>query len=677
MYINITYFDYGGIIVDFDKKAAIIAKYINDSRHSQSVMINGEWGVGKTFFVEKKLLALDELKDYTIIKYSLYGVQSYEQVNSELQKRILLKMIEKKEFKIKNKKIKMPKKLLNFAPNAIDIILNRFGFKPNDLDDIINKFDFNKAKLLIIFDDLERVGMDINEVLGIINSYVEEKQIKVIIIANENEIGSSRVSTNLPQKFAVASNPIISLEIDKKESSATISNKNSKQSNSTSYNYNALIERTKTLFSNDIIYKSIKEKLIGLTVTIHADFHGLYEKLVDEYTKETQSNIILKDNKDAVLTILQETNCQNLRTFIFAIVTFDDIYMIIDNNIHKNKDANQHDRYNNLLNKEYINILKYVFYTSIMYKSGKLDDQKSDNSLSSYMDYLIRGINKYSFVNKYVFSHEIDETKVINEIDAVIKEMIDYQEEENKKDTLAFYKINSYGWLDYTDNEVVNLFDQLYNELLDEKYDIRFFKDIISSLLHIDYNFDKKDKLKHTYNEYITLMEKYIEQHDLKEHQLDLLEITTFDNEFKKKYDDFVQPLLSATRRKEICSTNDGIKEIFDSEQWGEEFYKYCRDNRSYFIDNRHFLSLFDISIIQKHLEESSNSEIREFSMAICSVYDFNNIRDFFKSDINNLKAIIDKLDIICNDENTNCTTKLVIDMYLSKLKDKLSLLEK
>ena len=64
-----------------EKEAKIIADYINEPRYTQAVLINGEWGVGKTFFVNNILL--NELTDYIVIRYSLYGVQSSKQWNCQ------------------------------------------------------------------------------------------------------------------------------------------------------------------------------------------------------------------------------------------------------------------------------------------------------------------------------------------------------------------------------------------------------------------------------------------------------------------------------------------------------------------------------------------------------------------------------------------------------------------
>lgn len=65
--------------------------------------------------------------------------------------------------------------------------MEKIGFESDDLNELLSTIEFDKSKIIIIFDDLERVGIEINEVLGIINSFVECHKTKVIIIANEKK----------------------------------------------------------------------------------------------------------------------------------------------------------------------------------------------------------------------------------------------------------------------------------------------------------------------------------------------------------------------------------------------------------------------------------------------------------------------------------------------------------
>ena len=93
-------------------------------------------------------------------------------------------------------------------------------------------------------------------------------------------------------------------------------------------------------------------------------------------------------------------------------------------------------------------------------------------------------------------------------------------------------------------------------------------------------------------------------------------------------------------------------------------------------MDSHRFLASFDMDLIKKKLLKASNNDIKRFSQAICSVYDFGNIRDFYNSDSANLEIIIAVLDDIYNASETNCTTKVVISSYKEKLNAKLKLLK-
>jgi len=46
--------------------------------------------------------------------------------------------------------------------------------------------------------------MQLNEVLGFLNNLVEQNDIKVIIVANQKEIGKTNLTENLAEKYSVA-----------------------------------------------------------------------------------------------------------------------------------------------------------------------------------------------------------------------------------------------------------------------------------------------------------------------------------------------------------------------------------------------------------------------------------------------------------------------------------------
>lgn len=75
--------------------------------------------------------------------------------------------------------------------------------KPDDIGGVIESFlPINNS--ILIFDDLERCDCSINEILGYINSFVEHEKMKVIIVANQEEIGKSVTEKGRELQYLVA-----------------------------------------------------------------------------------------------------------------------------------------------------------------------------------------------------------------------------------------------------------------------------------------------------------------------------------------------------------------------------------------------------------------------------------------------------------------------------------------
>ena len=73
------------VMKDDDVIKKVLA-YVEDERYRQAVLIDGEWGAGKTFFVKEKLLMRikEELPEKRIYYISLYGVSASEQIVDEI-----------------------------------------------------------------------------------------------------------------------------------------------------------------------------------------------------------------------------------------------------------------------------------------------------------------------------------------------------------------------------------------------------------------------------------------------------------------------------------------------------------------------------------------------------------------------------------------------------------------
>ena len=174
--------------------------YCSEKHPAGALLLTGEWGGGKTYFVVNKLQP--HLKDsHIFIRISLFGIKSV----NELQASIKKKWIECIADYIAMSKIdvgatsKVFNALKPFAKACVDTFIDTsvpegkqgiakslFSISADQLITITN--EINGKIIVLVFDDLERSSIPFGELLGCINEYVENQHFHTIIIANENTI---------------------------------------------------------------------------------------------------------------------------------------------------------------------------------------------------------------------------------------------------------------------------------------------------------------------------------------------------------------------------------------------------------------------------------------------------------------------------------------------------------
>lgn len=241
--------------------AEIIIQYIQQPQTDFAVLINGEWGSGKTFFIKNTLNEKIQSIHWTngkskfeIIYVSVYGIRN----SDELLKRIFLSLHPK-----------LDNKIIQTAGNLVTKIGQVFKIKL-ELDDLVNIWGIPESKILV-FDDLERLETSaINEILGVINSYTEHKNLKVIIIADE----------------------------------------------------------AKLIKKLDDKYPEVKEKLIRFTYHYQPDLDNIFETFSSRYTKTYKT--FLNKHKHFVTSLLYAGEHLNLRTLRFILDLFEHIYTKVE-----------------------------------------------------------------------------------------------------------------------------------------------------------------------------------------------------------------------------------------------------------------------------------------------------------------------------------------------------------
>lgn len=158
-----------------------ISQNIRDSHVTQSIltylqmktngalMLTGEWGSGKTYFVENFVFPIiREIGQFKPILIALYGVDSASMITH----------------KIIASDSAISESLLNTMKS-----LTALGKLIKIPDEVLFQ-SLNLQNKIICFDDIERMSdkYKINDFLGLVNELVEKKNCKVLLIANESKI---------------------------------------------------------------------------------------------------------------------------------------------------------------------------------------------------------------------------------------------------------------------------------------------------------------------------------------------------------------------------------------------------------------------------------------------------------------------------------------------------------
>lgn len=151
--------------------ADYLSYYSTLNNPGYAVLVTGPWGIGKTYQVKKNI------SNQTICYVSLFGMT----VTTEIYASVYVKM-----FPYKAKAKTFAKWFGSTSVKMEALTLGTNGLIGNVIDAVL-KEEVDTTKI-IVFDDLERCNININDVLGAINKYVEHHKCKVIVIAHDDAI---------------------------------------------------------------------------------------------------------------------------------------------------------------------------------------------------------------------------------------------------------------------------------------------------------------------------------------------------------------------------------------------------------------------------------------------------------------------------------------------------------
>ncbi len=330
-----------------------ILDYIRSDYTDYAIMLNGEWGSGKTYFWNNKIKPKIESmqlngKRYTAIYMSLYGISNLEEISKKI-------FIETTQLMDKNLKKFMDasgvKNIPEYAKTGLDMA-NFFGVTQNG-DRIDYGQFFSTDDKVLCFDDLERANVDVIDILGYINNFVEHDHIKTIIICNEKELSTKLKNSNLEMKTFIAT-----YLLDKENKLNIKTDK-------------PMVERIRDtieyVFDKANDYERIKEKLIGETFEYSPEFNYIINGLLMRYENCPDLIRFLRENTNLIISTFNKSGTRNLRILKHSLTNFKKIFDMVNKS------------YPNTNHRVLQTMLIFTIAISFEIKAGKITKDKFVN----------------------------------------------------------------------------------------------------------------------------------------------------------------------------------------------------------------------------------------------------------------------------------------------------------
>ncbi len=436
-----------------EKLNKVITTYLSSEDTDYAIMINGEWGCGKTYYLEHHFkVVLDRITAPTS-KFAksakktkrIFGFWEKEQNQSRHFKPAFISLYglssaddfyQRVFYGINNWANNGVVRLLGVGFSKLTSIFNVETGKEDSK--AITYVDTNRV---LVFDDLERIcdeKISIKEVLGLINTYSEHENHKVIIVCNENAF----LGKEVPEKI-----------------------KNS--------------------------YIKYKEKSVRYTYTYVADVTNVYDYTAKK-VKDRDYRQYLQNNRKSILDVFNIGGKGNLRTLISFIDAFQQIYDEIKDDPYATDVTHCFMVTTLVYSMEYkrgitidqlreINPVNYQIDTSLF-------ELQEDNDVNITKDYGTEFRELYSdklpyFINnEVILDYIIDGYLYCEKLQEAVKELSSqYHRQRITPEGKVFRRLRNYATLE--DDDVIPLIKDMMKYVDEDKYNIYDLLYIYADLL--------------------------------------------------------------------------------------------------------------------------------------------------------------------------------------------------
>lgn len=395
----------------YDEMNSFILNYITNDKTGRAIMLTGEWGSGKSYYVKNTLKPFLEDKDngkHKCVIVSLYGLSD----TSEISKAIYMELrtIKKAPSSETASTAKAVGKIV--GKTIFNGLVNKIGFDiggiSDDLQEVYESVDLTDK--LIVLEDIERTQIDIIKLLGYINNMCENDGVKVLLVTNEGELLTT---------------------YEKKDDKG---------------------KTTKCYTDSAMAYIRVKEKTIEDTIHFSCDLSDAIKTIIHSFNNDSLSEFDTDECIEDILEIMGLRKCYNLRTFLFACQKSVDIF---------EKTKKDDLAFNN-------NIFYSIIAFSMKIKNGVIPNWKGNDLVST--DLGLNDYPLYRFCYNYIRWQEFHTEEVDIAVEAH-KKMLLFDKHGSRNDQILNV---IYYYSEHTEQEVIDAL-KIVETRLDDPEDIPFY----------------------------------------------------------------------------------------------------------------------------------------------------------------------------------------------------------
>lgn len=607
----------------------VIIQYCKNYFYPYALLLDGAWGSGKSYFIRNKVIdCWPKNMKVTPIYMSLYGLRTV----SDFLDKIYISMFEKKTCRHATDVLQIAKTI------GVGTVLLKFGLvgieKGIDRSqEILKEAILSMKKYCFIFDDFERCMIPMNEILGEISRMLEEHQAKVLIVANESEIGFHNIQQNVEMKTIAAA--LACQQANEAGSKA----KNGEDS--TEDVKNNIKEFREGLFgAENSLYKKTKEKIIGQTLyynsTIAEKIESVLENMMQKETPEGEAfpQDFLEwiiEQRDFIVRLMEHLKCRNLRTLEFAVSRFMELEQYIQWPLCDKKHVNTLREYI-LYSTFHISVQLrerseqrrnweankvYVFHT--MYHETTIFDE--------FSSYVI-----LKFVEDYIYDGCADQENINKGVERVAALIISRDRKKNDPlNTLLQY-------LNLEDHDVISLLAEIKRNLKKGDYGLGDYQSILGLCQELS-NIGYKEA---NITSWAPLIEENLEKGNVSEDAVGAVFMIRDQDDppYKKCLEEIEDyEFMQSTRPFE-----EQITDTLNNNLPVNTLISLIREDAPGFFSHGLFIK-FPVKNLAEYLTQRPNSEIYQFYQMIRHHYHPENIKDFCQRDVEPLIQFIEILE--------------------------------